>query len=144
MGSNAQSFEESSRHGQTQSSPPISNQKKANNIHYHHKSERSADSDPLEDRRRRELKEKPIESDSEYYEDYDEASSSSLSNDEEVTEDLTSEKDSLMKELLYDTKEKWINPCGINFSAVIPLSRSLTHHTNITQVIHSVKPYTRS
>jgi hypothetical protein len=63
------------------------------------------------------LEEVPIDESS--YENYD--------NYEDVVEEIPSEKDTLLEEL-FDTKEKWVNPCGINFSAVIPLNQASTDY----------------
>ena len=59
-----------------------------------------------EDRKRRELE------DYENYSDYVDIVNS------EVSDNAKAEKEF---EKLFDTKEKWVNPCGINFSSVIPL-----------------------
>ena len=59
-----------------------------------------------EDRKRRELE------DYENYSDYVDIVNS------EVSDNAMAEKEF---EKLFDTKEKWVNPCGINFSSVIPL-----------------------
>ena len=88
----------------------------------HHKSERSAVSEPLEGRNRRELEELPMKSNNEYYEEYDEEASPRQSNNEKTIEELPSKKESLLNEL-HDTKEKWVNPCGINFGSVNKLNR---------------------
>ena len=69
------------------------------------------------DRSRRELEVVPRDESS--YENYD--------NYEDIVEEMPSEKDTLLEEL-FDTKEKWVNPCGINFSAVIPLNQASTDY----------------
>ena len=61
-----------------------------------------------EDRKRRELE------DYENYADYDDSAATQASKD-------AKEEKELYLEELFDTKEKWVNPCGINFSSVIPL-----------------------
>ena len=59
-----------------------------------------------EDRKRRELE------DYENYADYDD------SVETQASKDAKEEKE---YQRMFDTKEKWVNPCGINFSSVIPL-----------------------
>ena len=61
-----------------------------------------------EDRKRRELE------DYENYSDYVDIV------DSQVSDNAKSEKELLLEEI-FNTKEKWVNPCGINFSSVIPL-----------------------
>ena len=61
-----------------------------------------------DDRKRRELE------DYENYADYDDSAAT------QASKDLKAEKELYLEEL-FDTKEKWVNPCGINFSSVIPL-----------------------
>ena len=61
-----------------------------------------------EDRKRRELE------DYENYADYDDIAAN------EASDNTKAEKELYLEEL-FVTKEKWVNPCGINFSSVIPL-----------------------
>ena len=61
-----------------------------------------------EDRKRRELE------DYENYADYDDIVITKTSSNAKAEKGLYIEE-------LFDTKEKWVNPCGINFSSVIPL-----------------------
>ena len=61
-----------------------------------------------EDRKRRELE------DYENYSDYVDIVNS------QVSDNAKSDKE-LQLEGLFNSKEKWVNPCGINFSSVIPL-----------------------
>ena len=61
-----------------------------------------------EDRKRRELED---------YENY--ADNDNIAANKE-SDETKAEKELYLEEL-FDTKEKWVNPCGINFSSVIPL-----------------------
>ena len=103
-----------------QSSSPMSNNRNQKGIENSVPFERLTAKIPdtkQADRPRRELEEVPIDESS--YENYD--------NYEDVVEEIPSEKDTLLEEL-FDTKEKWVNPCGINFSAVIPLNQASTDY----------------
>ena len=117
-GRSSQKIDFSSRNGRIQSYPTFNNRNKKVFTHGSpfERLTASVAKARQEDRPRRQLEEVAINTElleAANYQNYD--------NYKEVVEEIPSEKELLMEEL-FDTKEKWINPCGINFSAVIPLN----------------------
>jgi hypothetical protein len=122
-GRNAQNIGSSTHLARVQSSP-ISNYRNQKVFNHGSPLERltaNVVNDRQEDRQRRELEEVPKESSYENYEEYEYSAGTQQANNAKVVEQAPSEKETYMEEL-YDTKEKWVNPCGINFSSVIPLN----------------------
>jgi len=122
-GRNAQNIGSSTRLARVQSSP-ISNYRNQKVFNQGSPLERLTANvlkDRQEDRQRRELEEVPTASSYENYDEYDYSAGTQQMNNAKVVEQAPSEKDMYMEEL-FDTKEKWVNPCGINFSTVIPLN----------------------